>query len=379
MGTQDQMKLVIKIATLAAFLLTTVAVGDSFAQSKKEKRGRLVGVDEVRMEAMVQTMAVIGRLVSVQTGVVASRIEGAVAEIKVDVGVRVKKGDVLAILVSDRFEWERELKSAEVGENKAKLANTMAQLALARQGLRRLERLRKSVAFPQARYEDKKLDVTRYISTVNEAKAKLKRAQANLKLAELDLKYSKIRAPYDGVVTIRHTIAGAFLKEGQKVVTLVNDARIEVEADVPSSRIGGLIPGVTVRMRLEDQTWHTAKVRAVVPDENTRTRTRVVRFVPRFNGTTMRLATNQTAILQLPIGAERQVVTVHKDALISSRGNPTVFVVVKRRVQARRIRIGESVGGRFEVLSGLEPGEVVVVRGNERLRDGRRIRIERKD
>ena len=379
MGTQDQMKLVIKIATLAAFLLTTVAVGDSFAQSKKEKRGRLVGVDEVRMEAMVQTMAVIGRLVSVQTGVVASRIEGAVAEIKVDVGVRVKKGDVLAILVSDRFEWERELKSAEVGENKAKLANTMAQLALARQGLRRLERLRKSVAFPQARYEDKKLDVTRYISTVNEAKAKLKRAQANLKLAELDLKYSKIRAPYDGVVTIRHTIAGAFLKEGQKVVTLVNDARIEVEADVPSSRIGGLIPGVTVRRRLEDQTWHTAKVRAVVPDENTRTRTRVVRFVPRFNGTTMRLATNQTAILQLPIGAERQVVTVHKDALISSRGNPTVFVVVKRRVQARRIRIGESVGGRFEVLSGLEPGEVVVVRGNERLRDGRRIRIERKD
>ncbi len=378
-GAQDKMKLFIKIVTLAAFLLTTVAVGDSFAQSKKRKGGRLVGVDEVRMEAMIQTMPVIGRLVSIQTGVVASRIEGAVAEIKVDVGARVKKGDVLAILVSDRFEWERELKSAEVGENKAKLANSMAQLALARQGLRRLERLRKSVAFPQARYEDKLLDVTRYKSTVNEAKAKLKRAHANLKLAELDIKYSKIRAPYDGVVTIRHTIAGAFLKEGQKVVTLVNDARIEVEADVPSSRIGGLKPGVKVRMRLEDQSWHTANVRAVVPDENTRTRTRVVRFVPSFNGTTMRLAANQTAILQLPIGKERQVVTVHKDALISSRGNPTVFVVVKRRVQARRIRIGDSVGGRFEVLSGLKPGEVVVIKGNERLRDGRRIRIERKD
>ena len=373
------MKLIIKIATLAAFLLTTVAAGDSFAQSKKKKRGRLVGVDEVRMEAMIQTMPVIGRLVSIQTGVVASRIEGAVDEIKVDVGDRVKKGDVLAILVSDRFEWERELKSAEVGENRAKVANARTQLALARQELRRLERLRKSAAFPQARYEDKKLNVTRYISSVNEAEAKLKRAQANLKLAELDIKYSKIRAPYNGVISIRHTIAGAFLKEGEKVVTLVNDARIEVEADVPSSRIGGLKPGVKVRMRLEDQSWHTANVRAVVPDENTRTRTRVVRFVPSFNGITMRLATNQTAILQLPIGAERQVVTVHKDALISSRGNPTVFVVVKRRVQARRIRIGDSVGGRFEVLSGLKPGEVVVIRGNERLRDGRRIRIDRKD
>ncbi len=372
------MKLVIKIATLAAFLLTTVAASDSFA-AKKRKRGRLVGVDEVRMEAMIQTMPVIGRLVSVQTGVVASRIEGAVDEIKVYVGDRVKKGDVLAILVSDRFEWERELKSAELGESRAKLANAKAQLALARQELRRLERLRKSVAFPQARYEDKMLDVTRYKSSVNEAEAKLKRAQANLRLAELDIKYSKIRAPYNGVVSIRHTIAGAFLKEGEKVVTLVNDARIEVEADVPSSRIGGLKPGVKVRMRLEDHTWHTADVRAVVPDENTRTRTRVVRFVPSFNGTAMRLATNQTATLQIPIGVERQVITVHKDALISSRGNPTVFVVVKRRVQARRIRIGDAVGGRFEVLSGLKPGEVVVIKGNERLRDGRRIRIERKD
>ena len=215
---QDKMKLIIKIATLVAFILTTVAVGDSFAQSKKKrKRGRLVGVDEVRMEAMVQTMPVIGRLVAIQTGIVASRIEGAVAEIKVDVGDRVKKGDVLAILVADRFEWERELKSAEVAENRAKLANTEAQLALARQGLRRLERLRKSAAFPQARYEDKKLDVTRYVTSVNEAEARLKRAQANLKLAELDIKYAKIRAPYNGVVSIRHTIAGAFLKESSSL------------------------------------------------------------------------------------------------------------------------------------------------------------------
>ncbi len=51
-------------------------------------------------------------------------------------------------------------------------------------------------------------------------------------------------------------------------------------------------------------------------------------------------------------------------------------VVENRRAYARQIEIGEGVGGRFEVLSGIKEGEQVVVRGNERLKDGKRVRID---
>ena len=98
--------------------------------------------------------------------------------------------------------------------------------------------------------------------------------------------------------------------------------------------------------------------------------------MPAFNGTELRFAANQTATLHLPIGKKRMVVTVHKDALVNSRGNQIVFVVEKRRARARKVHLGEAVGGRFEVLSGLEVGEMVVVRGNERLRDGKRVRFD---
>ena len=371
-------KLLLKLtAVTAALAIAFSAAGPVDAKKYGNKtRGTLVQVDAVKIEPMVQTMPIIGRLVARQAGVVASRIEAPVAVVKVDVGDYVKKNEVLAVLVSDRLKWERELKAAKVAESKAKIATAKAKLALAKQELRRLERLRKSPAFSQARFEDKRLEVTSYQTSVVEAEARLRSARANLRMAEVDLRYTLIRAPYNGVVTVRHTIAGAYLKEGQPVVTLVSDEDLEFEADVPSNRISGLVSGVEVDFELEDKTRHRATVRAVVPEENPRTRTRIVRFVPAFNGTDMRFAANQTATLHLPIGKKRMVVTVHKDAVVNSRGNQIVFVVEKRRARARKVHLGEAVGGRFEVLSGLEVGEMVVVRGNERLRDGKRVRID---
>ena len=368
------MSLALKAATAAAFLSATLAPLVS-APAGEDEKATLVKVDEVRLEPTIQTVPVIGRLVARQTGVVAARIEGAVATVEVDVGDRVKKGDVLAVQVADRLEWEREFKAAEVAESAAELANARAQLALSRQELSRIERLRKSAAFSQARFEDKRLELTKYQTIVAKAQARLKAAKASLKLAEIDLQYAKIRAPYGGVVTVRHTLAGAYLKEGEPVVSLVNDNNLEVEAEVPSKQISGLTPGATVQMELEDKSRHTAVVRAVVPEENPRTRTRKARFSPRFDGTRMHLANNQTAVLHLPIGARRMVVSVHKDALVNRKGKPAVFVVENGKAELREVRLGEAIGGRFEILGGLEPGELVVVRGNERLRPGRSVRF----
>jgi multidrug efflux pump subunit AcrA (membrane-fusion protein) len=71
------------------------------------------------------------------------------------------------------------------------------------------------------------------------------------------------------------------------------------------------------------------------------------------------------------------VLSAHKDALINSRGVPTVFVVEDGRAYARKVTIGEGVGNRFEILSGLKEGDVVVTRGNERLKDGKRVKIRK--
>jgi len=65
-----------------------------------------------------------------------------------------------------------------------------------------------------------------------------------------------------------------------------------------------------------------------------------------------------------------------KDAILQRSGDALVFVVTDGTAEARRVVIGEAVGPRFEVLQGLAAGDLVVVRGNERLRNGAPVKIE---
>ena len=335
-----------------------------------------VQVDQVREEPMSRTVPVIGRLVARQTGAVAARVAGAVAEIRVDVGDRVKTGDVLAVLATERLEAERSVLEAAVRIAATKIRTAAEEAKLFRQELDRLKNLRQSVAFSQARFDDKRQEVAMAEGELAEAQADLAREEARLAIAEIDLKHSRIVAPFPGVVTERHTAAGNFLRVGDRVVTLVNDQDLEIEAEVPATRLGGLRPGLAIEVELEPGRRHRALVRAVLPEENPLTRTRLVRFTPRFGETLKPLAANQSVTVMVPIGAGRQVVSVHKDAVINRRGKQIVFVVEDDAAQIRALRLGQPVGGRFEVLDGLTPGELVVVRGNERLRAGQKVRYE---
>jgi ABC-type Fe3+-hydroxamate transport system substrate-binding protein len=177
------------------------------------------------------------------------------------------------------------------------------------------------------------------------------------------------------VVTQRHNEVGSHVDIGDSVVSLVDDRNLEVEADVPAERINGLNAGTEVAVALGDKQI-SAKVRAVVPEENPLTRTRTVRFVPQFQDIGD-LAANQSVTVQLPAGAPRNVVTVHKDAILNRKGRTMAVIADDDTAEIRVVRLGAAVGNRFEVLDALKPGDVVVVRGNERLQPGQKIRYRR--
>lgn len=368
-----------RITAIVSVALALMFCARALAQSpaQEEAPPATVSVDEIIVEPLSQTAPIIGRMVERQSGVVAALISGPVKKVHVEVGDRVAAGDVLAVLVTDLLEAARNLAAAELAESAAVVKSAEAKLALVRQELKRLDSLKKSAAFSQARFDDKRLEVAKFEGELAQSKAGMQRARANLRLAEISLYNAAIRAPYAGVVIQRHTVEGAYLNTGDPVVNLVNDEQWEIEADVPADYLEGLAPGVEVAFKLGKEHSCTARVRAVVPDENPRTRTRAVRFVPLFGGEVRRLAANQSVVLEIPVGAPREVATVHKDAVIVRENKNLVFVVVDGTAQIRSVLLGQAVGGRFEVVEGLSPGEVVVVRGNERLLPGQKVRSER--
>jgi hypothetical protein len=110
-----------------------------------------------------------------------------------------------------------------------------------------------------------------------------------------------------------------------------------------------------------------------VPEENPRTRTRAVRFVVATEHVSHVIAANQSVMLHIPIGNTRDVLTVSKDAIVRAGERQSVFVVVDGKAVAKTVQLGESIGSRYEVLQGLNAGDVVVVRGNENLRSGQPV------
>jgi RND family efflux transporter MFP subunit len=363
-------------APLALALAIFCAPIWSAASAAAQEDQMIVRVDRVRVEPLAQKVPVLGRLVARQAGVVAARIDGPVETFHVEVGDRVEAGQVIAELNRTYLQAVRNSTAAKLAKSKAELATANAELGLARQELKRLERLKKSAAFSQARYDDARQNVAIADGKVKEAEAEVLAAEAELEIDAINLAYAEIRAPYGGVVSQRMSEAGAYLQKGAPVVRMIADRSLEIEADVPFQRLSGLEPGAQVGFTLDDGTTHSAMVRAIVPEENPLTRTRAVRFVPEFGLTTKPLAAEQSVTVYVPAGAPRDVLTVHKDAVIKRGPASLVYVVEKDTAEMRRITLGEPTGSRYEVLDGLSEGEQVVVRGNERLRPGDKVTVD---
>ena len=361
---------------IAAAIVTIALLGAGVGDALAQKRAASVKVDAIINEPLSQTMPVIGRFVARQTGVVSALTGGPVAEVVVAVGDKVKKGDIVAKLVTERIRWNRQLRAAALRQTKAVLETAKAQLSLTQVALKRLANLKSSAAFSQARFDDKSSEVVKYRSEVGEQDAAVESAKAELRLADIDLHNSDIRAPYGGIISQKHTVAGAYLAVGDSVVTLINHTDLEIEADVPSERVAGLENGRSIVARMDSGLELQAIVRALVPDENALTRTRPVRLTPLFGGAgsdRLRLAMNQSVTILVPIGRPRDIVSVHKDAVIPRGGKNIVFVANEGKAEIRAIRLGSAIGNRFEVVQGLGEGDLVVVRGNERLRPGQAI------
>ena len=358
-----------------ATALATGTTGAAFAQGRESP----VAVDKVREETLTQTAPVTARFVAIQIGPVATRISERIADIAVRAGDRVEKGALLARLSDNRLKAERQLRASELKKAQAQRERATANHAKAQQGLERTEQLRGSNAFRKNALEDAARDLEAAIASLTEAEAEIDRARSAFTLAEIALADAAIRAPYPGVILNRHVVAGDYVRAGDAIITLMNDKYLEIEADVPAKRIAGLHPGIPVKAVLQNAQELSVTVRAIIPDENPRTRSRAVRFTADLPEGIAQIAENQGVTVHIPVGTERQILSLHKDALLLDGGRPRVYVVRDGKVEVRPVTIGESLGSRFEVIDGLVKDEIVVIKGNERLRPGAPVSVQLKD
>jgi RND family efflux transporter MFP subunit len=345
-----------------------------FSVGTAQQRVSAVEVDKVISEPLLQTMPVLGRFIAKESGIVATRIAERVHKMHVQVGDRVKKGDLLVKLAPDRLDNQILLLEANLNIMKTQLTKETVNYRKMEQTHKRILALRSSAAFRKDREEDSERDLEISAEMVSRAHADIDRSKASLKAGQISLEDTNIKAPYPGVVIKRHTLPGNYVRVGDPIITILNDTDLEIEADVPSIRALALKPNTKVTAKLQNGRTVSTIIRAIIPQENSMTRAVAIRLIVKDEDYQNGLSGNQSVTLKLPIGNPGDVTTVHKDAVLVKRGKKIGSPLRIGTANIQPIKLGRAIGNRFEVLAGLKVGELVVVRGNERLRPGEAIK-----
>ncbi len=335
--------------------LTLCIVGLPFAATAQPPAA-LVQVDPVRLETTGQAVRLVGQVVPNHAGNIAARTLGVVVDGPLPIGTTVKQGEV--ILTLDGLTQE-----ANFAEATAALTLAQTELTLAESQLQRARKLESTRAVDQATIDQRAQEAL-------SAKARLDKARVDLERAKTDRGYVKVKAPFDGVITAQQTNLGAWVNRGDTVVQMVSTAQLWIELGVPSNIARDGLPD-TLNWESDNGAHGTATIFALLPSENPQARTQTLRARP---NTVDGLLPYAPVTVEVRAAREEVQLSVHKDAIVRTLDGPIVYLATDGQAQPRPVKLGTAIGSRIIVTDGLSEGDLVVVRGNERLRPGQAIR-----
>ncbi len=331
------------------------------AQSANANRQAALTVTtfELEPQEVRHTITVDGSIYPWQEVIIAPEVGGyRVAEVNVDVGDRVQKGQELVRLSTALLEADVDSKQAMVKQREAELANAQSSLKRA-----------KTLASRQAVSAS---DLDQLESQAKAAEAQLQSAKADLETAQLKLKYTHVTAPDDGIITSRTVTVGQVAQTGTEMLRLLRQSRVEWRGQIPEARLAELAQGQAVTVTTTDGAQYAGKIRVVAPTVTDQNRTGLVYVsLP----TDPRLRPGMFARGDIVVGQGRSL-TLPLQSIVSSDGYSYAFVLrPNHTVERRRIETGAVFGDRIEVTSGLSAGEVVVAKGAGFLKDGDLVNV----
>lgn len=318
----------------------------------------VVSVASIKKGNVAPQAEFIGTVFYKEVSDVASEINGRVDEVRFEEGQRIKKDQILIKLGADILKKQLLATSATYEQ-------VLSQLQIARIEFERREKLFKTKAISEQAYDENRFRVKGLEKRAESLKAEVERI-------EIELQKKTIRAPFDGIVIQRQVDRGEWLDEGATVAKLAEDDVVDIVADVSEKFIPFIRVGMPVKATVNGDEV-SGSVIAVVPRGDVATRTFPVKI---RTPNTLALIEGMSARVKLPVGKPRQTLVVPRDAVIAVFGQNVVYAV--NDAKARMIPV-EIVGYQGSIAGVQSPdlaeGMQVVVKGNERLRDGQMVSI----
>jgi HlyD family secretion protein len=308
-----------------------------------------------------QTLQANGNVAAWQEAAVGAEIGGLrLTEVLVNVGDRVKRGQVLARMSSDTVQ-------ADLAQTRAALAEAQAMQAEAEANAERARQLQTTGAISAQQ-------INQYLTAEQTAKARVQAQVARLKTEELRLSQTRVLAPDDGVISARAATVGSVAQPGAELFRLIRGGRLEWRAEVTASELSRIKPGMPAHLLQADGSRLAGKVRMVAPTIDPQTRNGIVYVdLPPAGGSEARAG--MFARGEFELGRSKAMTLPQAAVLLRDGFSYALRVGPDSRVTQAKITTGRRVGDRIEVLGGLKPGEPVVASGAGFLADGDFVRV----
>ncbi len=371
------------------------------AQLSAKTRATKVAVAEVTFKTVAEFSELPGRLIAGSTESITAVTNAEIEILNLQLGDFVSNGQNIAKqdpakLVLNRVVFETQLTEAkikhddilaEIESDKALIQISEQRTALFDRKAKRAEDLAANNALPIDVAETALSNsltarqnlVTQTISLARK-KAQLAvaavtkdRLRAQIKQLDADIAATTLRAKLNGQIVYLFNDKRGFAREGDVIARILDPSIFEVEVEIPINQLAFLRNVNTIKARTLDGYQLDLVVRVILPVQNTRTATRIVRLQLNKPPAEALLANNAIVTVQIPITDPSPVIIVPKDAVIPVEGGHIVYIAVEGRAKRQPVKLGAAVTSGFIVRSGLSAGNVVVTRGNEQLSDGNLI------
>lgn len=342
-----------------------------------------------------------------ETVTLTSRVMGQIRQLNVQEGDRVAAGQVLIdIDVADiQAQGNQALAGVSMAQSnyqnaEARLQQSIGQLieiesdlAEAKLEQGRMSRLQAEgavsqqlldqantrVKMSQARLQQTQAMIDQSQATMNQAQAQVSQAQSQVSQVVANLDYGTIAAPFDGVVTRKHSEVGAMAGPAQPLLTIESSDRLRFSTQVPESMIAQIRSGQNVSVYIDALNREvTGRVSHIIPAADPTTRNFTVKVT--LNGTAG-VISGMFGRLQLANPAvarktsDRQALVIPQAAIVNQFGIKGVYKVAEGKANFHPITTGRVTGEDIEVFSGLANGDRVVVQPSADLKNGNAVQV----
>ncbi|MCJ8318419.1 MAG: efflux RND transporter periplasmic adaptor subunit [Colwellia sp.] len=340
--------------TLSSFFISSVLIAKVSAMDFPPAS---VNVVTAKIVTLTPLVSVSGTTVSQNDSKIAAEVSGRLVDLS-PIGARVNKGDILAKID------DKHLK-IQYREQQASLLNAQTQLNFLETEVTRKTALVSKKLSPRT-----ELDKT--VSERDVAKGEVLAAQARLDRTTQNLDYTEVKAPFSGIVAARIANLGEYIDSGNAIVRLVETANTEASVFTPIVAYQFLTQSKELLVESPLGQGY-APIKTVIPVADSRSHLMEVRLD--MSGFNWPIGLNFKT--KVASGPSKEALTVPRDALVLRREGISIFRINKDNTAEKiRVTVGMAMDELVEVIGGVKAGDLIVIRGAERLSTGQAVQIK---